>query len=80
MAGKKAIRFTHPRDVQKFLGKLINEVRRGETEPASASKQGYLANMMLDAFKQAGPDESQVDAAKDIHARLEKMDDVDGLN
>ena len=75
MAGKRAIRFTHPRDVQKFLGRLINEVRRGETDPGSASKQGYLANMMLDAFKMSGygVDRPQ-DTAQGVRNALAEME------
>ena len=51
MAGKRNIRLKSSGDVAHFLARLINEVRRGEVDVASAGRQAYMANILLAAFR-----------------------------
>ena len=53
MAGKKTVRLKTIGDVSQFLGKLINEVRREEIKESTASKLGYLANILVSTLKDA---------------------------
>ena len=53
MAGKKAVRLKTVGDVSQFLAKLINEVRRGEINERTATKLGYLANILVSTIKDA---------------------------
>ena len=51
MAGKRAVRLRNASDVSVFLAKLINQVLRDEVDPQTASKVGYLANILLGALE-----------------------------
>lgn len=47
---KNRVWLKRPTDVRRLLSSTINEVRRGEIEPAVAGKIGYLANILLSAL------------------------------
>jgi hypothetical protein len=59
MAGKRNIRLKSSGDVAHFLARLINEVRRGETEASAAGRQAYMANILLAAFRNSQALESE---------------------
>ena len=64
-----------PRDVRKYLGKLVRQVSRQETEPEIASKQGYLLNIMLKAFEMEGDPRTPQDTAREVKANLDAMEE-----
>jgi hypothetical protein len=47
----RSISLKTPFHVQKFLGRLINEVRRGERESGEATKLAYIAGLLLRSFE-----------------------------
>ena len=51
MAGKRGVRLKTISDVSRYLGKLINQVERGEIESGTAGRLGYLANILVGALK-----------------------------
>ena len=69
MAGKKYIKLQTIGDVSVFLAKLINEVRRGEIETATASRLGYLANILVGTIKDAALEERILKLEKEIKRR-----------
>jgi len=48
MAGKRYVRLNTPRDVSKFIAKLINQIIRGEIDSQTARDSGYLARILLE--------------------------------
>jgi hypothetical protein len=56
-------RFKTLDDVRRFLGRLINEVRRGEADPQTASKLGYLSNILASTIKDSS-----------LEARLDELE------
>lgn len=38
-------------DVRRYLARLINELRRGEVDPAIAGKVGFLCNVLISIIK-----------------------------
>jgi hypothetical protein len=51
MANKRHIRLRTQRDVQRFLGRLSNEVYRGEIGVDKAKVLCHLSRVLLDSFK-----------------------------
>ena len=47
----RSISLKTPLHVQRFLGRLINEVRRGERESGEATKLAYIAGLLLRSFE-----------------------------
>ena len=46
----KQIHLRRPRDVRRFVSKVMNEVRADKIEPAKANTLGLLANVLLKTF------------------------------
>jgi hypothetical protein len=65
---KQNIHLTRPEDVRRLLSATINEVRRGEVEPNIAAKIGYLANILLAAFKEIKSEE--------MYERMQELDEL----
>jgi DNA-binding transcriptional regulator GbsR (MarR family) len=51
MAGKRYVNLKTPRDVTKFLSKLINQVLRKEIDAQVARDVGYLSKILLDGLE-----------------------------
>jgi hypothetical protein len=52
MADKqRRIRLKNPRDIKRFLSKLINQLYRKEVTPEIARDAGYLAKILLDCIE-----------------------------
>ena len=47
----RAVTLRRPIHVQKFLAKLINEFRRGDIDGNDATKQAYIAGLLLKSFE-----------------------------
>jgi len=69
MAGKRHIKLGQPRDVQKFISKLINQRLRDEIDSSTARDCGYLAKILLDAFD-----------AVELEERLTELENKIGIN
>lgn len=65
MAGKRAIRLNTAKDVRKCLGKLINQVNRGDLGLEKGKTMGYLAKILLESLK--------ADALEERVEALEKL-------
>lgn len=48
---RRAIPLRNAFDVRRFLARLINQVRRGETEAGDAAKLAYLAGVLMKAIE-----------------------------
>ena len=60
---KRHVKLKTISDVNRLLGKLINEVRNGEIEANVASKIAYIANVLIGGLKDG-----------DIADRLSKLE------
>ena len=69
MAGKRHIKLGKPRDVQKFISKLINQRLRDEVDSATSRDCGYLAKILLDTFD-----------AVEMEERLTELENKIGIN
>ena len=47
----RAVRFKTIGDVSQFLGRTLNELKRGEIDINEARARGYLCNVLLSALK-----------------------------
>jgi hypothetical protein len=47
----RSISLKSPLHCQRYLSKLVNEIRRGETESGEATKIGYLVGLLLKSFE-----------------------------
>ena len=47
----RSISLKTPLHVQKFLAKLLNEMRRCEVESTEGTKQAYVAGLLLKSFE-----------------------------
>jgi len=61
----RAVRLRSLDDVRRFLALLINEVRRGETDPNVAGKLGYLTNLLAGCIKDS-----------DLESRIASIEEV----
>lgn len=51
MAGKKYTKLKTPRDVSKFISRLINQVNRGGLDTEKARTLGYLCKILIDSLE-----------------------------
>ncbi|MGE5443327.1 MAG: hypothetical protein ACM3SR_01840 [Ignavibacteriales bacterium] len=51
MAGKRYVNLKTPKDVTRFLSKLINQLLRKEIELQLARDAGYLSKILLDGLE-----------------------------
>jgi hypothetical protein len=52
MADKqRRIKLKNPRDIKRFLAKLLNQLYRKEIDPEIARDAGYLAKILLDCIE-----------------------------
>ncbi|MDZ7337392.1 MAG: hypothetical protein ONB30_02495 [candidate division KSB1 bacterium] len=63
---KGYLRLRSIQDVCRFLSRLINEARVGETEVGKASRLAYMANILLGALRDS--------KLEDLEARIEKLE------
>jgi hypothetical protein len=66
---KYRIWLKRPEDVRRLLSSLINELRRGEIDPSTAGKIGYLANILMNTISVIDQQEL-TDRVKILESRL----------
>lgn len=49
----RAVRLESARDCRKLLGRITNQVYRGEVPPSQGAKLGYLLSILVRSFEQA---------------------------